>query len=404
MDRIGIFGGSFNPIHCGHIQAALAFRDALSLNAVHFIPAASPPHKELPTGSPSGSERFSMLRLAVSGIPGFLADDRELRRGGKSYTIDTLRELRAEYPNAELFCLMGTDMFLRFTQWRDPASICMLSTPVVILRATSDRQRFSALEAQAATITRRYSRKPIILQNEILEITSTTVRRMLAFQCAGRYLPDGVERLIQKENFYDVRRDLRALSFDALRAVSLSLLEPNRISHVCGCCEVARALARRYGADETDAARAAVLHDITKALDRENQLLLCKRFQVDTNPFERRHYKLLHAKTGAAIARDVFGENEAVCSAIRWHTSGRADMSLLEKVIYIADYVEDNRSFPGVERLREAAQTNLDVAMLLGLQMTIAALESEGKPLGRASAEAWDFYLAKGNGYETIRQ
>ena len=146
-----------------------------------------------------------------------------------------------------------------------------------------------------------------------------------------------------------------------------------------------------------DAARAAILHDVTKALDKSGQLLLCEKYGIITNEFEKENWKILHSKTGAAIARHIFGENDRVYNAIFWHTTGKADMSILEKIIYIADYMEPNRVFEGVELFRDLCEKDLDEALLYGLQMSIDLLESEGKSLDRYSVAARDFLCKERN-------
>ena len=106
---------------------------------------------------------------------------------------------------------------------------------------------------------------------------------------------------------------------------------------------------------------------------------LCEKYAIICDSAERRTPKLLHAKTGAAVARDLFGVPDEIYEAIRWHTTGKPDMTLLEKVIYLADYIEPTRDFPGVEKLRELAYEDLDRALLLGLQMTIEEVRSHGE-------------------------
>ena len=123
-------------------------------------------------------------------------------------------------------------------------------------------------------------------------------------------------------------------------------------------------LAKVHGANVEDAARAGILHDVTKAMSGADQLRLCETYGIIIDDFLRTHTKLLHAPTAAAVAEHVFGENPAVCEAIRWHTSGRANMSTLEKIIYVADYMEPNRDFPGVKELRKLAYSDLDAALL----------------------------------------
>ena len=131
---------------------------------------------------------------------------------------------------------------------------------------------------------------------------------------------------------------------------------------------------------------------MTKALTGEEQLKLCDNYGIILNHFERENPKLLHAKTGAAVARRIFGENDAVCSAIEWHTTGRAGMSLLEKIIYLADYMEPSRDFDGVEELRRLTWTDLDAAMLLGLEMTMQQLREKGSQIGPDSLAAYQYF------------
>jgi nicotinate-nucleotide adenylyltransferase len=120
--------------------------------------------------------------------------------------------------------------------------------------------------------------------------------------------------------------------------------------------------------------------------------LICERYAVPLSPFQRENPKLLHAKTGAAVARAVFGEPEPIVSAICWHTTGRAAMSTLEKILYIADYMEPTRDFPGVEQLREATRRDLDEAVWLGLDQSLSHLRELGRSVDPDSREAWSYY------------
>ena len=173
-----------------------------------------------------------------------------------------------------------------------------------------------------------------------------------------------------------------------LERVVISLLNPNRVNHVLGCRDMAVALAKRWGANETDAARAGILHDITKAIDGPLQLTLCDAYGKILSDFSKRYPKTLHALTGSLVAERIFGETAAVVSAIEHHTTGKADMNLLEKIIYVADYMEPNRDFPGVERLRELAFSDLDAALKLGLEMTLEHLNRQGNEVSPQSREA----------------
>ena len=175
-------------------------------------------------------------------------------------------------------------------------------------------------------------------------------------------------------------------------ALALTQLhDPKRVPHVLGCSHTAAELAARFGEDPGPARRAGLLHDVTKALPGPEQLKLCDKYGMMLDTFERSHPKLLHAKSGAAVAGAVFGESAAVQSAICWHTTGKPDMTLLQKILYLADYMEPNRDFPGVERLRALAQHDLDEAVLLGLEMSLDLLTETGQPIDVNSRAARDF-------------
>ena len=183
---------------------------------------------------------------------------------------------------------------------------------------------------------------------------------------------------------------------EELEKVVISLLNPNRVAHVLGCRDTAVDLAKHWGADETDAARAGILHDITKALDGPLQLTLCEGYGKILGEFSRNYPKTLHALTGSLVAQRIFGENENVVSAICHHTTGRADMTLLEKIIYVADYMEPCRNFPGVENLRRLAYLDIDSALKLGLEMTLEHLARQGNEVSPETREALDWLEQKG--------
>ena len=178
---------------------------------------------------------------------------------------------------------------------------------------------------------------------------------------------------------------------EKLEQAVVSLLKPNRVAHVLGCRDTAVELAKRWGADPTDAARAGLLHDITKALDGHLQLTLCHDYGIVLGDFSKKYTKTLHALTGSLVAERIFGENQAVVDAIRSHTTGKPNMNTLEKILYVADYMEPNRDFPGVEKLRQLAYTDLNKALKLGLEMTVAMLRKNNQEISPASAEALAF-------------
>ena len=392
MERIGIYGGTFNPPHIGHMRVAACAVRALNLDKLLLIPTGVSPHKTVAAGA-TGQQRLQMLRLSAAGLEKAEVCDLELKREGKSYTVDTLTQIRTEYPEAELFLLMGTDMFLSFETWYQPQRITELATLAVFCRGEKkEREKITVqkevLEARGA--------KVVPVENPVTAISSTDLRRMLVFRCADPFLCQGVGDYIRTNGLYDTGRDFTGLSMEELEEVVVSLLNPNRVAHVLGCRDSAVELAKHYGEDVTDAARAGLLHDITKAIDGPLQLTLCAEYGIILDKFSQENPKTLHALTGSLVADAVFGENENVVRAIRHHTTGRADMTLLEKIIYIADYIEVNRDFPGVDQLREAAFRDLDEALLRGFETTIAHVRRQGQELSMATAEAAAFLRSRG--------
>ena len=392
MQRIGIYGGTFNPPHTGHICAGLQALQALGLSMLYVIPDRIAPHKEIPEGSPTPEQRLQMLRLALEGEDNVVVSDMELRREGKSYTYETVEQLRAMHPEAELVLFMGTDNFLTFHEWRCPDRILAEASLGVFYRGDLDEKTQIAackaeMEAAGHTI--------YLVSNDVVEISSTNLRRMLTFRCADPFLPKGVGEYIRENRLYGTDRDYKNLPMNELEQVVIGLLKPSRVNHVLGCRDTAVELAKRWGADEIDAARAGILHDVTKALDGPLQLTLCAEYGTILTDFGKKYPKTLHALTGALVAERIFGENEVVVNAIRHHTTGKADMSLLEKIIYVADYMEPNRDFPGVEDLRRLAFADLDGALKLGLEMTLEHLKRQGAEVSPESRDALAFLNQK---------
>ena len=397
--KIGIYGGTFDPPHLGHMAAAKTAVQVLGLDKLILIPAATPPHKQLPEGSATAQQRLEMARLMADNLdlPGVAqVSDIELRREGKSYTSDTLVAMAALYPDAELWLLMGTDMFLSLQNWHEPEKIMSLAGICAFGRTEQDGEELFA--PQRAFLQEKYNaRLTTITLPGLVDISSTRLRELLE-QGAGReYLCDAVYGYILMNGLYGTKADLKNLDLPELRACSYSMVRAKRIPHIKGTEEEAVRLAKRWGVDELTARRAAILHDCTKYLELDEQLALCRKYGVELDGLEQRAVKLLHSKTGACIAKHVFGEDEQVCQAIFWHTTGKADMSLLEKVIYLADYIEPTRDFDGVEPLRALAYEDIDKALLMGMNMTIEEMEQRGNPVHRNTRAARDWLLDRGN-------
>ena len=391
--KIGVYGGTFNPPHLGHLTAARAVFDLLKLDKLLLVPAGMPPHKALPAGSPTAEQRLEMTRLAAEQLGlGDRAEvlDLELRREGKSYTADTLAQIRDLYPGAELWLLMGTDMFLTLQTWHAPEEILALAGIAAFGRTEEDTEELFSVQRDYLYRTYPDARIFTLTIPGVVDISSTELRQQLAADRGANLLAPAVYGYILREGLYRTGADLKHLPLAKLRPVALSYLKHKRIPHVLGTEQEAIRLAERYGADVGKARVGALLHDCTKKLDMAEQLALCEHYGIQLDELERQALKLLHAKTGAAIARDVFGVDEEIYGAILWHTTGRAGMTLLEKILYLADYIEPSRDFPGVDKLRKVCYEDLDKGLLLGLEMTIGEMNAMGNPVHHATIEARD--------------
>ncbi len=392
--KIGIYGGSFNPPHLGHLAAARAAVAALGLDKLVFIPAGAPPHKTLDPHSPTRAQRLAMTAIAADQLlmPSLTEVwDTELHREGKSYTADTLEEAAQRWPGDELWLLMGTDMFLTVQHWHEPEKILSLAGVCAFGRTEEDSEEVFA--PQRDYLRQAYHAKVATISiPDLVEVSSTRLRELLHEGKGREFLPQAVYGYILWEKLYGTSADLKRLSLEDLRCVSYSMVYAKRLAHIKGCEEEAARLANRWGADEDRMRRAAILHDCTKYLSVQEHLDICEQYGVELCPLERATDKLLHAKSGAALAKYVFGMDDGIYHAILYHTTARANMSLEEKLLYIADYMEPCRDFPEVGELRRLAYTDIDGAVGMGASLSVQEMLQRDKELHHDTREAFEYY------------
>ncbi|MGB7328179.1 MAG: nicotinate (nicotinamide) nucleotide adenylyltransferase [Rubripirellula sp.] len=205
--RIGIFGGSFDPVHLGHLWIAEAAKESLSLDEVRWIPAATSPLK--PNGPVASNEqRVEMVRLAISGNPHFVVDDREIRRGDVSYTVDTVAEIQAENPSDQFFLIIGSDSLASFDRWHEPARLLELVDLAVVQRGGDPPINFDVLkpfatpneESGSNLITKSHDH---VIVMPVIEISSSGLRDRIADRKSIRYrVPAAVESMITANQLY----------------------------------------------------------------------------------------------------------------------------------------------------------------------------------------------------------
>ena len=199
--RIGIFGGSFDPIHLGHLILAEQCREQANLEQVWFIPSSLGPHKTDGAQS-TDRQRTEMIELALAGHEAFVLSKIEIERGGVSYTVDTLSEIQESQPNDELFLLMGDDSLENFDSWREPKTICELATPLIVNRPGSGQVELSVLKKYVDHD--RYERfEAELIRSPAIQISSSEIRQRVAVGKSIRYLtPRAVEKYIEMNKVF----------------------------------------------------------------------------------------------------------------------------------------------------------------------------------------------------------
>ncbi|MBE6533493.1 MAG: nicotinate (nicotinamide) nucleotide adenylyltransferase [Ruminococcaceae bacterium] len=391
--RVGIFGGTFSPVHNGHIESAKAFMEQMKLDYLYVIPTCLPPHKQI-DASDEPKHRMRMCELAFAGIDGVIVSDLEIMRGGKSYTYDTLVELSR--PDTRLFLMCGTDMVLTFDKWYRAEDNFKLCYPVYVRRENDPimTQRI------VAKITEYYEKYGVMFRKiitEPIDISSTLVRNKVERgEDISSLVPKSVEQYIKENRLYlKIERDNFSEGELTMLACKVKKqMSEYRFEHTRGVFKAADMLSGLYMPEHLSELRAAaLLHDITKELSKEEHIALMKKHSLPFTDSDIEAEPLLHSKTAELMVKDQYPEfaTKRICQALRYHTTGNDDMTLFDAIIYIADYIEDGRTNDFCVKLREyfwSAEpsrmnieeriTHLWKTVLLSLDMTIEKISARG--------------------------
>ena len=366
MAILGIMGGSFDPIHSGHIFMAERTVKHVRLDGVLFIPTGDPPHK---THHASALDRLRMVECAIENKPAFRASDIEIRRDHTTYTIDTLTQLRAENQDDQYVYIVGADTLMTIESWREFARIPPLLLGIAcVLRPEIERRE---VWQKAEQLRKAYGLVIWVIDEMGYNVSSTYVRmRVERGLSVRKMLPDAVidyiveHRLYRNEMFETLRKDLL----------------PERYRHTLGVERAALQLAARNDVDPEKARLAALLHDCAKCMSEQEMLALLRKHGMEPRYAADRTRTLMHAVAGMILAKEKYGVTDPeVLGAIRWHTTGRAGMTTLEKLIYLADVIEaGRRPFPALAAIRAATQRSLDEGMMIAAERTLAYLDQRG--------------------------
>lgn len=372
MERIAIFGGTFNPVHVEHIKIVEAAINELNLDRIFVMPTFLSPHKTLIPAKET--ERLNMLKLAFSGISKVEVCDYEIKKGGVSFTYQTAEEFRNIYPDAQIFWIVGGDMLVDFKTWRYPERI--LSAVDLAVFNREDIQ--VDYEKESEYFVKRFGKNFVKLKYNGKTCSSTKIRVYSAFNLSLDGLaPKVVGDYIKENGLY---------KGDKYTEYILKNLPEKRIRHTANVVLSALSKAKELGLPQEKVMIAATLHDMAKyknASDYPNFSLP----QGVPKPVE-------HAFLGAYLAKTELGiTDEEILDAIRFHTSGKANMTKLAKLIFTADMVEEDRDYQGVNELREYFKGDLDECFRKCLEEEIIHLVNKKQYIYAETLSAYDYYV-----------
>lgn len=384
-ERIGIMGGTFDPIHEGHIQMARAAMKEAKLDRVLMIPTGNPPHKQ---GITPAEDRWKMLCAACAQEEGLYPDRLELDRPGVIYTIDTLSILKEKYPKADLYYIIGADTLMELCHWRDYERVLSMCTFLVCPRAWHYTPAQLTLERKRLT---ELGGSIVMLDMEPVDVSSTALREALQKGEPTPLLPVAVREYCGIKGLYGMAR--RIPQADAWMDKLFAALNRKRFAHTLCVAHTSRQLARAHGLDVRRAEIAGLLHDCAKCLPLEEMRAITRAHSLTGDESLMESGALLHSLTGAYLAAAEYGvEDPDILRAIACHTTGKPEMTRLDMAVYLADKIEPTREeYPLLNKVRLMAQLSLEKAMLLSIEGTSKYVKKGGKALHPATLEtiAW---------------
>lgn len=365
--KLAIMGGTFDPIHMGHLVTAEEVRHEFHVDEVLFVPTGHPPHKSN-INMTTCEHRYLMTVLATAANPYFKVSRIEIEREGVTYTIDTIKELKRIYGNeVQLYFITGADAIYKILSWKESTELLQICDFVAVTRPGYNKEE---LIEQIEELNKQYETNIHFLEVPALAISSSDIRRRLNEMKPIKYLvPQEIENYIKKHELYNYQIRLTDKEKEKMYQYVASKLSPKRYAHTRGVVEMALEYAKLNGLDYDETFIAALFHDIAKELSDEESLALCQQYHIELDEYEKEHIYLAHGKVGAILLERDWGISKpSILNGIKYHTLGRLNMTDLEKVIYLADMTEEGRSsYKGKEEIKRLAQYNLDRAMYKAL-------------------------------------
>ena len=388
--RIGIYGGTFNPIHNTHIEIAKAAFSQFNLDKVYFLVAGTPPHKDT-AESIADSCRLEMVRLAIKDEPNLYIDDREIYRSGKSYSYITMTELKSEHPTDEIFFIMGSDSLIHFKDWVKPDIISEYATIIVAPRLGDDME---SLHSVIAEYKKLFKGDFSIIDYNANGLASSKIRASFyEDEAVKKDLCPQVIDYISQHNLYSPY----SYNYDDVMKLSEAMkkeLKPGRYVHTLGVATTAYAMALKWNYPAYTAMVAGMLHDCAKCISDAERIEICEKNNLPISEIESKYPHLLHGKVGAYFCKTKYEIHDPqIAHAITYHTTGCPNMNLLDKIIFVADYIEPGRSKqPRLDILRATAYTDLDKCVYMILEDSVEYLNENPDMVDPTTIETYNYY------------
>ena len=393
--KIGILGGTFNPIHFGHLRIAESAYESFDLDEVWFMPNGTPPHKDEKVTANDLKHRISMLELAIKGTPHFRISLKEAKLHEASYTYSTMKSFKKEFPDVEFYFILGADSLFAIEKWKRFEEIFPSCTILAAMREDREVGESEHLSHRAAYLAKRYGAKIELLKAPIIDISSSDIR-----ECVKKGLgistmtTKSVADYIEKNRLYYSPPKYPLGKFNKRLKKKIT---SKRYTHTQGVMYTAATIAMKYKVDIHDAMTAGLLHDCGKYPSIKKQLIEAEKYGVTLTEREIQTPSLIHATLGATLAKEVYGvTDQAILDAIFYHTTGRPNMSPLEKIIYLADFIEPNRGDTWWARMiRDLVFVDMDEAVYKCAQLTVSFLEEKGRKVDEATLKTLEYYGGK---------
>ncbi len=389
--RIGVYGGTFNPIHKTHIEIALTALKQYRLDKVYFLVAGTPPHKDTAADIPDLC-RLEMVKLAIQDYPNLCTDEREIYRSGKSYSFITMTEYKQRYSDDEIFFIMGSDSLLNFKSWVKPEIISECATILVAPRIGDDKE---AINQALSDCNNSFSGNFSLLDYQANDLASSFIRANYYKDVSVREgLDSRIIEYIYQHNLYS---PFKYCYDDVLNlgALMKKELKTSRYVHTLGVATTAYSLALRWNYPAFTAMVAGILHDCAKCITDEKRISVCEKNNIPITDVEYKYPHLLHSKVGAFYCKTRYEVyDDQIAHAIEVHTTGCPNMNLLDKIIYIADYIEPSRDKqPRLDVLRTVAYEDLDKCLFMILEDSVNYLNSNSDMVDPTTIDTYNYYV-----------